>query len=1082
MRVSDLLPFMTHARLVHSRYEEGPASALTYPQGLEGPMGMGSQDAVGYFSTKIIRVYVPTDTLTFRVPDLTNREYRLLSVLPPETVLTLQVQEIDYQSIISNLTFDDQGGAYFDFIGVTDYEPLPGPLSEAVHEAALGNYGGLEAIIRGASPQAIGPSAPVLGAVREEVLPRGISQMLVKEPFDAIERYLTNYIQSRTDSARVPVLIGYTAVAKSALVKSVVKKLGLRMVDFRCAFMDKQNIEGFRKKVIGPMGEVYSTTAPPEKIIQCTDEFLSYCEATSRELETVLPTLADDKQKAATQAIIDNLKHMAIPPVLFFDEITRAPAAVQNAFVQILSGKSFRGMPISRAKIVAATNYPTGLSERFKEAFLTMEAKDGGVFERFESLQIEPKAVQGRWMRYIEGPGAFDPVLLEFLKEDPDYRTYNIEVVVATVDTSMGVVGEKSENDSTPQMKVAKNPLVTDETDVGIIPFPNFRTWEFVNDHIRAVRAKKTVFNKDLVYGLIGKNDISDELIKFVKSKIPEANKKANSKDFLGNALHSAFFSGTPILMMGMSSIGKTSRVKAMAKKYGAHVIEINLAQKDRVDVQGAPCTIPISDALGFGARKEDIPLEVQAVMETKRKTHLASFTDFTRNAPDHHLSLEIEKAKGAGEKVILFFDELNRADGQTMSAVLEAVSDQRFGGVSFPWKCIDPIHRWEGPRDDVVSGACPLGHPAEPQVMIVAACNYGENYEGANKLDPAISGRFAMIQKLTFDDVDREIILDFMKNSTEPVYPEIVIKFIEERDLEELKKMLSMVEDRTLVEAAPSLRAWSDMAKAVTQIKDIAMQGRVMGKVWEEDMGKSSYTLEEAEKKLHSIPANWAGYLSDKPFSLQGVVGKEWTTKQLVANIQDTIAAGKSGIYPPTEMPGILDDINFSMAHLRGINEDVTSYRNVEFKTKLGDLYAKDFGDFYNLLTGDRKLSIQDVVSPELALEYAKYLRDKFPNPDDYKNALRKYWEEYYTHFGSGAPKLMYQAVFRAVKELSPNVDVFLEILNCYTVSVFPGVKSFLDLALDAKLTVEVLGTIGVGQQFTDQDIEAYYAPGRKP
>ena len=202
----------------------------------------------------------------------------------------------------------------------------------------------------------------------------------------------------------------------------------------------------------------------------------------------------------------------------------------------------------------------------FKSAYLTNVMRDAGVVERYEPVIVEAKDVLPRWMEYIKGKGDFDPAVVSFVSDNPEYA-YDIKHVIDTVKAAY------PENYS---VKISKNPLVTSARDVGVIAFPNYRTWEFVSDHLKAVRAKKTLFDEILVEGFIGKGLASEAFIKHVRATVSEATEKPSGKDFLTESLDSGMKSGTPMCLVGMTSIGKTSRVKKIAKENNAITVTVS--------------------------------------------------------------------------------------------------------------------------------------------------------------------------------------------------------------------------------------------------------------------------------------------------------------------------------------------------------------------------------------------------------------------------------------------------------------------------------------------------------------------------
>lgn len=1077
MRISDLLPFSEHARLVNSRYEEALVSDLTFPRGLTLPEGITPDDAIEYFVTmgRVVTVFQMHDDLSVMVADLMGIEYRFLAALPGDTLVTVQIQEKDYHEVLSNLRFDQDGGAYYDLVGVSDYSPLPGGYSEAINEASLGDYSSLMKIVTESWGEEI------VEDLQEGRLKPGSGAEIKRLPIDDIAKLVTNYLTSRAGSSRVPVLIGNTAVTKSALVKDVVKKLGLRLVDFRCAFLDKMDIEGFRDRTKDPeTGDILSTTAPPEKLLECTDEYINYARKTSEELRRKIPGIQDEQEREATQRVLDRLEYQGRAPVLFFDEVTRATKAVQNAFVQILNQKSYRGMTFDIARIIAATNLPVDMDTKdldFQNAYLTTAIRDAGIVERYEPVVVRPEDVMPSWFEFIETKGDFDSTVVRFLNKNKRYA-YFMQHVKNTVLASK-LPGRPS--------PVEKNPLVEDESDVGVIPFPNFRTWEFVSTHMKAVKDGKTPLNPKLVEGFLGKNEVSQAFLEAAKQDVPSELQKPPGDDDLSESVESALRSSVPIMLLGMTSIGKTSRVNKIAEGIGARVVTINLAQMDRVDVQGAPAKLSVSETFSNVAGGT-LPPDVEAILN-KNVSEVLPFTpSMTRMLPDFYIQESIKAAQSVNQRVVLFFDEVNRADKNTLSAVLEAVSDHKFGGVEFPWICTEPGHEWSGVRDKLVKGKCPLGHKVEAQVIVVAAANYGDKYKGAGKMDPAIAGRFSVITKLQFDDGDKKMILDFMRASTNPKYPPLLISFIESKPLDDLKTMLSSVETRRIDEAAPSLRAWSDLAKAMNQIEDPALRGDLPDEEWEKNLQLGHSSLDEIEKLVWSIPDNWAGLQSDQTMTIES---ETFTIPEFVEEIKEAVNNLKQGgqgdswfggpHLSPAQLAKAMKDMNGYLFELAKINAETRKYREREFTSKFGRRYTLEFLPYYNQNIGKSFFGIRDVVSKQMVWKYGEQLLSSTESPNEKRDALLSFMEDFFSTFKDGAPVEMYSDILDFISEKVPALDMLLDMLLLYTVDGFSLVRGFLNKALNTENTMRLANKLYL-TSLKETEVRAYYQSGSAP
>ena len=154
----------------------------------------------------------------------------------------------------------------------------------------------------------------------------------------------------------VPLLIGPTAVFKSATVKELCKKYNYRMVDFRVAFTSRLDYSGLFQ--IGEVeGKKYSYACPMEEIVVCSDGFREFCKQSYQKLEDILQKGYTEKEIASDGNEVDTekkyltdeqkdkivglqlqYKNYMRTPVLFCDEITRCFSG--STKVKLLDGRS----------------------------------------------------------------------------------------------------------------------------------------------------------------------------------------------------------------------------------------------------------------------------------------------------------------------------------------------------------------------------------------------------------------------------------------------------------------------------------------------------------------------------------------------------------------------------------------------------------------------------------------------------------------------------------------------------------------------------------------------------------------------
>ena len=110
-----------------------------------------------------------------------------------------------------------------------------------------------------------------------------ISGKVVGTGKDAVYNWLDSYFAlpenvDMTNGGRevVPLLIGPTAVFKSATVKELCRKYNFRLVDFRVSFTSRLDYSGLFQ--IGDMDDAkFSYACPMEEIVTCSDGFREYC-------------------------------------------------------------------------------------------------------------------------------------------------------------------------------------------------------------------------------------------------------------------------------------------------------------------------------------------------------------------------------------------------------------------------------------------------------------------------------------------------------------------------------------------------------------------------------------------------------------------------------------------------------------------------------------------------------------------------------------------------------------------------------------------------------------------------------------
>lgn len=379
----------------------------------------------------------------------------------------------------------------------------------------------------------------------------------------------------------VPLLIGPTAVFKSATVKELCKKYNYRMVDFRVAFTSRLDYSGLFQ--IGEVeGKKYSYACPMEEIVVCSDGFREFCKQSYQKLEDILQkgyteeeiasdgNEVDTEKKYLTDEQKDKIVELQLQyknymrtPVLFCDEITRCrDKGVNGILVQLLNQKKLNDMTLNGCKFVAATNLDIQKGLEREEYRMELDMLydvntdlDVAYSNRFIPLKVYPNDVMDRWFEWasgttdkkgFKGVSNIHPVVLEFLNNNRD-MVYNDKPVLDAIAEGL------SDNEQRTQV------------------FPNYRTWDMLSDYLYSVdktaeaendgkedSGEVKLYKKKLLEGYVSKW-CCEKFIPFLESKgysnFDEV--KEPVKDDVGDFLSTALETGSPAMLIGPSALGK---------------------------------------------------------------------------------------------------------------------------------------------------------------------------------------------------------------------------------------------------------------------------------------------------------------------------------------------------------------------------------------------------------------------------------------------------------------------------------------------------------------------------------------------
>ena len=379
----------------------------------------------------------------------------------------------------------------------------------------------------------------------------------------------------------VPLLIGPTAVFKSATVKELCKKYNYRMVDFRVAFTSRLDYSGLFQ--IGEVeGKKYSYACPMEEIVVCSDGFREFCKQSYQKLEDILQkgyteseVVSDgnevttekkyltDEQKTKIVELQLQYKNYMRTPVLFCDEITRCrDKGVNGILVQLLNQKKLNDMTLNGCKFVAATNLDIQKGVEREEYRMELDMLydvntdlDVAYSNRFIPLKVYPNDVMDRWFEWasgttdkrgFKGVTNIHPVVLEFLNNNRD-MVYTDKPVLDAIAEGL------SDNEQRTQV------------------FPNYRTWDMLSDYLYSVDktaeaenegkedgGEEKLYKRKILEGYVSKW-CCEKFIPFLESKgySNYDDVKEPVKDDVGDFLSTALETGSPAMLIGPSALGK---------------------------------------------------------------------------------------------------------------------------------------------------------------------------------------------------------------------------------------------------------------------------------------------------------------------------------------------------------------------------------------------------------------------------------------------------------------------------------------------------------------------------------------------
>jgi len=874
----------------------------------------------------------------------------------------------------------------------------------------------------------------------------------------------------------VPLLIGPTAVFKSATVKELCKKYNYRMVDFRVAFTSRLDYSGLFQ--IGEVeGKKYSYACPMEEIAVCSDGFREFCKQSYQKLEDILQKgytetevasdgnsvetekkYLTDEQKTKIVELQLQYKNYMRTPVLFCDEITRCRDKGANGIlVQLLNQKKLNDMTLNGCKFVAATNLDIQKGVEREEYRMELDMLydvntdlDVAYSNRFIPLKVYPNDVMDRWFDWasgttdkkgFKGVSNIHPVVLEFLNNNRD-MVYNDKPVLDAITEGL------SDNEQRTQV------------------FPNYRTWDMLSDYLYSVdktaeaenegkedSGEEKLYKRKILEGYVSKW-CCEKFIPFLESKgysnFDEV--KEPVKDDVGDFLSTALETGSPAMLIGPSALGKTSRVKQYMKKAKIKtglepvLINVNLASKDAVDLMGMPVKQSLTEYVGGGILKgsglDDVSRELQSVVANVSADIKYGMTDImTLRAPDKTIKDRFVTALKEGREVILFFDEVNRVSSNTVtSAVFEVISDYRFAGVDFS--------------------------NYKDKVKVVAACNMAwegmddeaGGYGDTGTLDPAFAARFSIYWKKNYDENDVASWIEFMESQKEEgLIDGTLIEFFKGLDTEQALKIMASVEKRTLEDAQPSTRNMLQLSKDIKSMRGKRQENGTFkakafnGKILFTDdvvMQFEDLILERQSDSLESHAQKTIKFLDSLLYGsdsweslLIGDTVKVGDTSISASDIVDSLAQCRDDLKQFTLKPMSADDrvecsdtidlVEDLAGFVRQLDINTSNKREDMFKMYLGESILGEFTKYFNNTFGtnlDEDITIEQLSDKTLIIPFMKIVQRNFSKYSGNTESIVKYCLDLCNDFMEAHGKTLhnenYAMFLTGIKDILPNAD----------------------------------------------------------
>lgn len=731
---------------------------------------------------------------------------------------------------------------------------------------------------------------------------------------------IENYLVSTEPTEKIPLLVGMSGMTKSAIVKDMADKLGMRLVDLRVSFMSRLDIDGLCDIVDKESGNPFSVNAPMNEFITCTDEFLEFARSVLILIDNKLedPNLTADELVRLNEARA-KYEYYTKTPILFFDEITRSDRSIRGALTTIINQRLYGRFHLNEARMIAATNAPVGYEDDddMMDLFLNADMTDVAVLDRFNKVIVEVEDVRDNWLEWAKTN--IHPIVLEYLEFFPN-KIYDI----------------------TPAVQKAHE---YDRADDMIPPYPTFRAWDNISDYLKSLDAKNTKeYNYNIFVGLLG-DDTAQAFKNFITSNYDYTDHsdvtdpiELESEDKMTKFVEDSLDSGLPTMLVGVSGLGKTTRVREYAEKNGYHFELIALSTKDRLDIMGPPAKIGIDTYIS----KDTSGIFDELGMTTQIKD-LIKQADLPENltvrAPKEDFKQRIQHCIETNTPVVVMYDEVNRSPDPTVqSAIFQAISDNSICGVKFP----------------------------KGLVKVVIAGNLGDSTNEAGALDGALTARAVQFSKMEYDEDDAKAVLNYMKSHE---YAEPLIDYFENGPGNVLDCIKS-VDEGSLTNNVPSTRALSELSNF---LKSDSISKQINGRVlFIDDAALIDYNIDKSYDSIKSVAT-----IINRGIDKWAAIGSYNYSKDIPLEQAVSIFKESYEYIMNNDLSGMEDNPEVQV-FLRGFSKVIDKFIRIDnlvkvarykiFECYIGKSEASQFADHYNSYTGaGLVVTIPDLIDPAL-------------------------------------------------------------------------------------------------------------------